>query len=789
MENQKKTKDRLIKELAVLRQQIAKLEVLETERKYTEERIRREKEQAENYLNIAGVILGVVNNEENITLINKKSYEILGYKEGELIGRNWFDTLVPQRIRDKVRDVFCKLMTGDIESAEYYKNPLLTKDGKERLITFHNTVVRDSSGQIVGVLFSGEDITERKKREQKLQESEERYKVIAENSFSAIYIFQDERFKFVNSAFIRLSGYTKKELMSMDYLNLIHPDYRDMIKKTTEQALTGDISNLPREPEFKVIQKNGEIRWVKLMPAVIKYTGKPAIIGNVIDITKYNKVKETLQKTYDELQKTNAQNEQLFASISSIIISVNENDKITQWNKISEKTFGIAAKNIIGRPFHKCGIHWEWAIIAEGILSCRKKKRIVRLNDVRFTQANGNKGYLGITISPIIYKNHRQPGVLLLGADITERRRAEERLKQYQFMVESAYDAIFFKNSKSQYVIANKKTLEAFALPLEKVIGKNDYEIMLNKEEADKNIKDDCTVFETGKSKKTIKQMTGVDGKKRWFQTIKVPQFDDEGKIIGLVGIARDITERKIFENLIKEQNEQLKKLDQMKSEFLSTAAHELRTPLTSVLGFSEILLKRELDKKRQNKFLKIINEEAISLANLINDLLDISKIESGQGFKIKKAPFRIREVIMKNINFFKSQTNKHNFQLNMPNDLVDIETNADKDKIYQVVENLLSNAVKFSPQGGKIIISVEQTNEKVKVSVIDNGMGIPEKDFPYIFKKFYRVENTLTLGIRGTGLGLAIAKHIIESHGGEIWVESKIGEGSTFSFTLPINT
>jgi len=120
MENQKKTKDRLIKELAVLRQQIAKLEVLETERKYTEERIRREKEQTENYLNIAGVILEVVNNEENITLINKKSYEILGYKEGELIGRNWFDTLVPQRIRDKIRDVFCKLMTGDIESAEYY---------------------------------------------------------------------------------------------------------------------------------------------------------------------------------------------------------------------------------------------------------------------------------------------------------------------------------------------------------------------------------------------------------------------------------------------------------------------------------------------------------------------------------------------------------------------------------------------------------------------------------------------------------------------------------------------
>ncbi|MEA1964012.1 MAG: ATP-binding protein [Candidatus Aerophobetes bacterium] len=394
---------------------------------------------------------------------------------------------------------------------------------------------------------------------------------------------------------------------------------------------------------------------------------------------------------------------------------------------------------------------------------------------------------MGITLNPIACEVCRQQGILLLGADITERKKAEERLKQYQFMVESANDAIFFKNLESRYVIANKKTLEAFGLSSKEVIGKNDYEIMLNKKEAEKNVEDDRVVFKTGKPTEIIKQMTGADGKKHWFQTIKVPQFDDERKMIGLIGIARDITARRRNENLIGEQNRRLRKLDRMKSEFLSTAAHELRTPLTSVLGFSEILLKRKLGKERQNRFLKIINEEATGLANLISELLDVSRIESKRGFEIKKAPFELRKVILKNVDLFKSRTDKHNFQVNIPSNLPSIE--ADKHKIDQVIENLVSNAVKFSPQGGKITVSVEEVDEKVKVSIADNGIGIPEKDVPHIFKRFYRVDNAFTQRTGGTGLGLSIAKYIVESHGGKIWAESEVGKGSTFSFTLPIKS
>ena len=251
--------------------------------------------------------------------------------------------------------------------------------------------------------------------------------------------------------------------------------------------------------------------------------------------------------------------------------------------------------------------------------------------------------------------------------------------------------------------------------------------------------------------------------------------------------LEKEILQRRKAEGLIREQNERLKELDRMKSEFLSTAAHELRTPLTSILGFSEILLKRKLDEERKNRFLKIINEESASLSALINDLLDLSRIESGRGFKITKAPIDIKEVIQENVDIFQAQTDKHIFKVNLPHDLVKIE--ADKDKINQVVENLISNAVKFSPEGGKITVSMKENKDELKINVSDNGIGIPEKDLSHIFEKFYRASNASSEAIGGTGLGLGIIKYIIESHGGRISVESKLGRGSTFSFTLPLES
>jgi len=217
------SKERLIVELELLRRRIAELEERDAERRRVGEVIRKEKKLAEVYLNIAGVMLATVNADENITLINKKGYEILGYKEGELIGRNWFDALVPQRVRDEVRGVFHELMARNIEPVEYYENPLLTKDGEERLIAFHNTIIKGPNGQIGGVLFSAEDITERKQAEERIKHAAEEWRATFD-SITDLVSIRDKDFRLVrvNKAYADAFKMKPKELIGKTCYEIVH---------------------------------------------------------------------------------------------------------------------------------------------------------------------------------------------------------------------------------------------------------------------------------------------------------------------------------------------------------------------------------------------------------------------------------------------------------------------------------------------------------------------------------------------------------------------------------------
>ena len=359
-------------------------------------------------------------------------------------------------------------------------------------------------------------------------------------------------------------------------------------------------------------------------------------------------------------------------------------------------------------------------------------------------------------------------------------KKSQERFKE---LVELLPQVVFEIDREGKWTFLNDSACQFWGKLREELIG-SAFADYLHPDDREEII----AAIEKIKNKKLVEGLVNRQKTPKGWRIVEwnaAPFLDEAGNYAGMQATGRDITDCKRAESIIREQNERLKELDRMKSEFLSTAAHKFRPPLTSILGFSEILLERKLDKERQNRFLKIIHKEAVGLANLINDLLDVSRIESGQVFKIKKAPFELRKIILKNVDLFRSQTNKHDFEVNIPGELASIEV--DKDKIDQVMENLIGNAVKSSPQGGKITVSIEQTEKEVKISVADTGMGIPKKDLPHIFERFYRVDNTFIRAIEGAGLGLAIAKYIVESHGGKIWAESKVGKGSTFSFTLPL--
>ena len=254
------------------------------------------------------------------------------------------------------------------------------------------------------------------------------------------------------------------------------------------------------------------------------------------------------------------------------------------------------------------------------------------------------------------------------------------------------------------------------------------------------------------------------------FQINALPIFE-KSQITGCLVVIHDITE--------------IRKLEVMRRDFVTNVSHEFKTPLTSIKGFVETLLEGALeDKEHSRQFLKIIQDHAEQLNNLVGDLLSLSHIESRE-IKLEKEALNLKGLVDKVLLSFKSQLNKKS--IGAQNLLsADLIINADKDKLGQVFTNLIDNAIKFNKDNGSIKIYSEDLNDKISIIVEDSGVGIPEKHIPRIFERFYMVDKARSKELGGTGLGLSIVKHVIELHKGGVGVESAEGFGSKFFFILP---
>ena len=265
-------------------------------------------------------------------------------------------------------------------------------------------------------------------------------------------------------------------------------------------------------------------------------------------------------------------------------------------------------------------------------------------------------------------------------------------------------------------------------------------------------------------------ELTLIYPVRRIFEVNATPIFDND-TIGGCLLVIHDITE--------------IRRLETMRRDFVANVSHELKTPLTSIKGFVETLLEGALDDKENNRnFLKIIQNHAERLNSLVEDLLSLSYLESKETI-LNKESLNLRLQLEEVISGFKSQLKKMNVAIK--NDLpAGISINADKNRIEQVFTNLIDNAIKFNKEKGSIRVYSREANGKIEVFVEDSGIGIPEKDIPRVFERFYRVDKARSRELGGTGLGLSIVKHIIELHNGSVGVESVEGLGSKFWFTLP---
>ena len=370
--------------------------------------------------------------------------------------------------------------------------------------------------------------------------------------------------------------------------------------------------------------------------------------------------------------------------------------------------------------------------------------------------------------------------------------RAEEQIGSYQFIVESAHDSIFFKDLESRYLIINTKTADVFGLPKEQVVGMNDYEIMPNKEEARKNVEDDQLVFKTGKPKEITKHMTGADGKEYWFQAIKVPKFNDKGNVVGLIGIARDITEQKRAMKEKKQLEAQLQQAQKMEAigTLAGGIAHDFNNLLMGIQANISLLL-LDIDSSHPHyESLRNIKKQVKSGTKIVSHLLGYAR----KG-KYEVKPVNLNQLVEEVSETF-GRTRK---EITIRRDLAEelLATEVDQGQMEQVLLNLFVNASDAMPGGGNIILKTmnathikdklyddPKSGDYVLLTVTDTGTGMDKMTMERIFDPFFTTKEMS----RGTGLGLASVYGIINAHGGHIDVESKKGQGSTFSVYLPVS-
>jgi len=261
-----------------------------------------------------------------------------------------------------------------------------------------------------------------------------------------------------------------------------------------------------------------------------------------------------------------------------------------------------------------------------------------------------------------------------------------------------------------------------------------------------------------------------LDG--RILDTLVSPMFNEKGEIRGAIIVFTDVTEKK--------------RLEKVRQDFISNISHELKTPLTSIKAMVEVLLEGGAeDAKLRRDFLENINQEVDRLSKLVSDLLLLSRLESDREF-LNPVLTDFVALVTRTVSRFQPRAMKEGITLTLDIDGDIPPLNVDVNYIDQVISNLIDNAIKYTPSGGKVEVKVEDTEKAVKVSVKDTGIGIAKEDLPRIFERFYRGEKSRNLSLGGIGLGLSIVKHIVEAHGGKVGVESEIGKGSTFYFTLP---
>ena len=462
------------------------------------------------------------------------------------------------------------------------------------------------------------------------------------------------------------------------------------------------------------------------------------------------------------------------------------NGKYTFANRMVCDLFGLPLSEIVGKGddcFFDVSKSDNLSKFDSQVLHHGKRIESIETNFIKLT---GESRIYSVVKCPLYGSTGKISGMCGISIDITEKHDMEQKLKSVNQMLRTILDNapsfIYMKDSNCKYSYVNVNFAKYLGLSESDIVGKTDAEIM-PLEIAERIAELDQEMFATGNNVSGEEVLIGQDGDPNYFWSVKIPLIANDS-IYALVGISYDITDLTLLKIQLESQNEELQNVLAQKNLFMGIVVHDLRNPISAILGISEIIAEQVSDDLKSLP--KLISEASASMLELVNSLLDISEIESGK-LTLNKSNLDYVQFVDSTVRLNQILASNKNITIQEAFNIKECYVDIDKGKIEQVLNNLLSNAVKYSNPNKTITVKLSVSDGVVLTQVIDQGLGIPHDEIPNVFQYFKKTSVHPTANEKSHGLGLAIAKKIVEGHGGNIYVTSQVGVGSTFEFTLPV--
>ncbi len=701
---------------------------------------------------------------------NKRAGELLGYRVKELIGKPkeslYADT---PNGKKKATRIFKEFMAGCNITDEELQ--MKRADGTPVWVSMTVNAILDSEGRFKESRSMVVDITGRKRAEAVLQEERQR----AENYFNLagtmlLALDTNGIVTSVNKKGCEILEYDEKEIIGKNWADhFISDDMRKQVKKVFREIMNGHIYKFQHVYDHPVISQSGKVKNIAWYNSLI-LDEQGEILGTLSsgeDITERKKAEDALRQSEEKFFKA------FNANPDMAIISNLKDGTYVEVNDSFVNATGYRREELIGHTIDEFSL-WVDPEDAARMNRLIDSQGNVRNEEFIFRMKSGEMRTWLCSVEKITIG--ADTCMIAVSTDITERKQSEELIRTISH---SSPLGIFIVQD-DKFVYTNPQ--------LQKLTGYSEVELT-NKELLDIVAIEDSDVVKSS-TLYTLQEdspypceyrILNRNGQIKWvLQTVSTFHFQGREAILGNL---MDITERKYLERKVIEYEE----LNKMKTDLLATVSHELRTPLATIKGYSTMMLDyfSRLNPTEKRDYLKSIDHSTDRLAILVDNLLDTSRMEAGL-LKLEKHPASVLKLVKAVTAEARVRTTRHEILTRISKDIPNV--NIDTKRIRQVLDNLINNAVKYSPPDTRITIAAKKTGNDILLSVTDRGAGIPPEELTNVFDRMYRIEQRLYSGVDGLGLGLYICRRLVEAHGGSIWVESTLGEGSTVFLTLPLD-